>query len=299
LAIIHSCAVRAAARCLVLPVVLAFALGLPTTGASAQAETDEGPRIEYQEGPLTAPIGELAEIEVGPSMLFFDAPNTARLMELMENPVSGNELAVLMPRDDSGWFVVFEFDDIGYVPDDEKDDLDADAILESLRAGTEAANEERRARGWAEYHIVGWAEPPHYDERTNNLSWTIEGESEGSRNLNRMVKLLGRHGVMTAVLVSSPEEMPVATAAANDLLDRFQYTSGNRYAEYVPGTDRLAKIGLSALVVGGAGAVLAKSGLLAKLWKPIAAGLVALGAGIKRFFFSGRSAEHDPDKPIA
>ncbi len=42
-----------------------------------------------------------------------------------------------------------------------------------------------------------------------------------------------------------------------------------------------------------------KSGLLAKFWKPIAVALAALGAGIKRFFFAGRSSKHDPEKPIS
>ena len=67
----------------------------------------------------------------------------------------------------------------------------------------------------------------------------------------------------------------------------------------MPGTDKLATYGLTALVVGGGAAALAKSGLLAKLWKPIAAAFVALVAGLKRFVFGGRSAQHDPEKPIA
>ena len=104
---------------------------------------------------------------------------------------------------------------------------------------------------------------------------------------------------MTATLVGGPEEMDSAIAQVNVLLEGFRFTPGNSYAEYVPGTDKLAEYGLTALVVGGAAAVLVKTGLLAKLWKPIALGLVALGAGIKRMFFGGRSSEHGPDKPIA
>ena len=277
---------------------LGFLIALAPSAARAQSEVVDPREPVYQEGPLTAAIGDIAEIELGGAYLFFDAPNTAKLMELMENPAGGNELAVVMPKDNGGWFIVFQFDEIGYVPDDEKDELDADAMLESMIAGAEASNEQRRARGWSEYNLIGWTEKPHYDERTNNLSWTLEGESEGHRNLNRMVKLLGRHGVMTATLVSSPDHMNVATVATNDLLDQFHYSAGNTYAEYEAGSDKLAQYGLTALVVGGAGAALAKSGLLAKMWKPIAAVLVAFGAGIKRFFSNGRSSDHDPTKPI-
>jgi len=147
--------------------------------------------------------------------------------------------------------------------------------------------------------ILGWHEEPHYDARTNNLSWAILGESEGRRSVNRTVKLLGRRGVMTATLVADPEEMAAAVPVTDALLDGYRFQPGHTYAEYVPGTDKLAEIGLAALVVGGAGAALVKSGLLAKLWKPIVVALAALGAGIKRLLFSGHSSQHDLDKPIA
>jgi uncharacterized membrane-anchored protein len=146
--------------------------------------------------------------------------------------------------------------------------------------------------------IVGWHEEPHYDERTNNLSWAIVGESRGHQNINRIVKVLGRKGAMTVTLVAGPEELAGAIPMTDALLDGYHYRAGSTYAEYVPGTDKLAEFGLTALVVGGGAAVLAKSGLLARLWKPIALGLAALGAGVKRFFFSGRSAKHDPEKPV-
>ena len=51
-------------------------------------------------------------------------------------------------------------------------------------------------------------------------------------------------------------------------------------------------------MVGGGAAALLKSGLLARFWKPLAVALAALGAGVKRIFFSGRSSKHDMDKPI-
>ena len=72
----------------------------------------------------------------------------------------------------------------------------------------------------------------------------------------------------------------------------------NAFVADLSDTDKLAEYGLTALVVGGAGAALLKSGLLAKLWEPLVATLAALGVGIKRLFFGGRSAEHDPEKPI-
>lgn len=290
---------RASIRHRIFSTCFASALLVSLAGTGARAQEPEGPTVNWQQGPMTAPIGSsLAEMTIDENFVYLDEAETKRFMEMTQNPVEDNELATIAPVF-GDWFVIFQFDDSGYVSDSEKGDLDAAAILESLRAGNERGNEERRKRGWVEYTIVGWQEEPHYDERTNNLSWAIIGEAGGNRNVNRMIKLLGRHGVMSATLVSSPEELSVAMSETDALFESFQYLPGNKYAEYIPGKDKLAEYGLTALVVGGVGAALIKSGLLAKFWKPIAVALAALGAGIKRVFFGGRSSQHDPEKPIS
>ncbi len=285
---------------------VALAAGVTWLAAAAgaqEAPQDAAPQVQlqWQPGPMTAPIGQdLAEIAIDEKYVYLDAANTQRFLELNGNPIAGTELATLAPRsEDEDWFVIFEFEESGYVPDDEKDQLDADAILGSIRSGTEASNGTRRERGWPEIKIVGWHEPPHYDARTQNLSWAIIGESAGQQNVNRITKLLGRRGVMTATLVVDVDQLDAASSASEQLLASYHYRPGSTYAEYVPGQDRLAEYGLTALVVGGAGAVLLKSGLLAKLWKPIALGLVAIGLAVKRAFFGGRrSEEHDLNRPI-
>jgi uncharacterized membrane-anchored protein len=271
--------------------------GLFVDAAAAQ----EQPQVQlpWARGTGLASIGELAEIDLGGDYVYLDGEGTKQLMDLTQNPISGLELATISPVSDSEtWFLIFEFDEVGYVPDDEKDSLDADAMLASIREGTEAANEERRERGWSPLTVVGWQETPHYDPDTQNLSWAIIGENEGRRSINRIVKVLGRRGVMTVTLVAGTEELAAAVPRVDTLLGGFRYTQGHTYAEYVPGTDKLAEYGLTALVVGGAGAALVKSGLLAKLWKPIAIALAALGAGIKRFLFSGRKVEQSLEGKI-
>jgi uncharacterized membrane-anchored protein len=254
-------------------------------GAAAAQSEPEPPKLDWQLAPLLAPIGEdLAEVDLPEGFLYLDQAGTAKLMELTGNPVNGSELATVAPADGGGWFLIFEWSEIGWVDDAERDSLDADALFASMKEGTEAANEERRERGWPTIELVGWKEAPHYDERTKNLTWAIEGRSEGQVVLNRLVKLLGRRGVMTVTLVGSPEELATATPQVDRLLEGYRFRAGHTYAEYLPGTDTAAQVGLAALVVGGGAAALAKSGLLAKLWKPLAVGAVALLAGLRRFF---------------
>jgi uncharacterized membrane-anchored protein len=281
-----------------LGVALCFALFGAAPEATAQ--DDKEIQLPWQEGSMGMPIGDgLAQIDLNSEYLFLGAEGTQLFMELTQNPVNGREVATVMPRDgEQGWFLVFEYDDVGYVPDDEKDSLDAATMIASIREGTEAANAERRKRGWVTMRIVDWHEEPFYDSSTNNLTWSIIGESNGERNVNRMIKLLGREGVMTATLVSSPEGLENAAAVTDSLLADYRYVPGQTYAEFVPGTDKLAQYGLTALVVGGGAAALLKSGLLARFWKPLVVALAALGAGVKRLFFSGRSSKHDMDKPI-
>lgn len=264
----------------------------------AWAEEVAPPQLKWLRGPGKVPIGDgLAEIELGENHVFLDAEGTQRMLELGGNPVSGSELATVAPlSDDQGWFIIFEWADIGYVKDDEGEDLDADAILESIREGNDAANEERERRGWSTIDIVGWHETPFYDSNTHNLTWAIIGESAEGRSVNRLIKLLGRRGVMSATLVASPEELDAAIPEVDALLTGYNFQPGSTYAEFVPGKDRLAEIGLTALIAGGAGVALLKSGLLARFWKLIVAAGAAVVAGIGKLF--GRGKQHDPAAPI-
>jgi len=281
-----------------LPVFAIVSVLLSLAAPWPAAAQDEQPQLEWMRGPGTAPIGDgLAEIELGEEYVFLGPEDTQRMLELGGNPVNGTELATVAPLSDAEqWILIFEWSDIGYVEDDEGEDLDANAILESLREGNAAANEEREKRGWSTIEIVGWQEPPYYDVSTHNLTWSIVGESVDGQSVNRLVKLLGRKGVMSATLVADPMELDNAVAQVDTLLTAYRFQPGNTYAEFVPGKDRLAEIGLTALIAGGAGVALVKSGLLARFWKVFVAGGAALVAGIGRLF--GRGKKHDPAAPI-
>ncbi|MEN8184266.1 MAG: DUF2167 domain-containing protein [Myxococcota bacterium] len=271
---------------------LGLAVALCAWSVSALAE--DSPQLPWQAGGSTYAIGSVSEIDLPEDYIFLDQPGTMRLMELTQNPVSGTELATVAPTSEGeSWFLVFEFEDTGYVKDDEAEDLDPDAILSSIREGTKAGNEERRKRGWPTVEIQGWQEPPRYDSFTNHLSWAISARSEGHEIVNRNVRLLGRGGVMSATLVSDPMALASASRRADQLLTHFRYTEGNTYAEFNARTDKIAEYGLGALIVGGGAAALVKSGLLARFWKVIVAGAVGVAAVVRRFF-RGRSATEEP-----
>ncbi len=266
------------------PAILGL-MGAAATNAHTQ-------QLTWQPGPATAPIGiDLAQIVVPDGYLYLGRAGTEALMELTENPLTGMEQAtVTSASEESFWFLVFEWDEMGYVDDSEGHELDTDEIMREIRRGTAEANKERERRGWTTMSIVGWHEPPHYDRVTHNLTWSTIIESEGERGTNHIVKLLGRRGVMTATLVSPVDELARATKEVDQLLAGYSFRPGNTYAEFQPGRDRMADVGLTALIAGGAGAALVKSGLLARLWKLVVAGVAAAAAAFGKFrkrLFSG------------
>jgi uncharacterized membrane-anchored protein len=279
----------------ILAVLLALGLSAGPVRAqeASQATPQAADQIQVEAGPGTFPVGsDLAEIDLAQGYRFLGAEASRKYMELLQNTTDGSEMATVLPPGEANWFVIFEWDEMGWV-DDKDSDLDQEAILTSIREGTEAANEQRKERGWETFEVVGWHEAPHYDARTHNLTWAIIGASGGERTVNRIVKLLGRRGVMTATLVAGPAELDAAAAETDKLLEGYRFRSGSTYAEYVPGTDRMAEVGLAALVIGGGGAALVKSGLLARFWKLIVFGGLAAAAAVRRFF-QGTRAEDQP-----
>lgn len=250
--------------------------------------------IPWEHGPVLGKLGSEATVSVPEGCLFTAVSGTRLFMEMTENPASGRERGtVLCPaRNALGehvgeWFVVFEYDPSGYVKDDDKGSLDADAILASLQAGSERGNEERRKRGWETLSITGWERPPYYDETTNNLTWAVRAVSGDHTTLNHSVRLLGRGGVMSADLVISPEHYAASLPEFNTVIGTFGYLPGQRYAEWQKG-DKIAAYGLTALI---GGAILAKTGLLQKFGKAIAVGVIALLAALKRLFTGKRKSE--------
>lgn len=266
------------ARCISLVIAM---ITIPCI-ANAQSSADA---LNWHEGPTTARFHTHAHMKLPDGYVWIDGPDTRTLMTSMGNPASGTEVGLVAPEEDD-WFIVFEYDNIGYIQDEDADDLDADALLESIREGTEAANRERRKQGWGELNIVGWEQEPHYDKTTNNLVWAIRGRSEEGDVINYNTRRLGRKGVMSIALVLGPEQLDSVIPKFNRLMSAYEFNSGQKYSEFREG-DKIAQYGLTALITGGAAAVAVKSGLLKYLWKGIVVAVIAVGAFFKKIFGGG------------
>jgi len=252
--------------------------------------------IEWVEENRTGVFGRQAEIAVPEGFVFTGKEGTQNLMEAFGNLLSGQELGFVSPKPtadnpDFEWFAVFEFDEVGYVNDDEKEDLDPHAMMESMIETEKEANKQRLKMGYDTLDVTGWAMTPTYNQETNNLEWAVNLRSgSGGQNVNLNTRLLGREGVMKVTLVCDPERLSSTIPEYQDLLQGFSFQDGRQYAEYRKG-DKIAKYGLTGLIVGGGVAALAKTGLLGKLFKPILVGLGALALWFRKFFTGGRGSD--------
>jgi uncharacterized membrane-anchored protein len=280
---------------------MAHALADDKAQPPASAPKTEQPKIDWQVGPTTAKLGDIAEIKIPEGFQFTGKEGTQKVLEITHNPVNGNELGCIIPvsnkndkEDDSFYFITFQFDETGYVKDDEKNKIDAKALLESLKEGTEEANKVRQERGWQILEIKGWQKEPYFDDTTKNLTWSIQVQAGKDPAVNHSTRILGRRGTMSIDLVMDPKNYQATIPTFNNLLIGFSFTSGNKYSEFVKG-DKVAEYGLLALIAGGAGAAAMKYGIFGKLWKVIALffvkawklialGIAAIGSWFKKIF---------------
>ena len=258
--------------------------------------------IEWIEGPAECQIGGMAKIDIPEGVRFTGASGAQTLIEVYGNPPNPNYLGAIVPMDEeSDWTLLFQFDSIGYVKDEDKDAIDADEILSSMKSSIPMQNDERRRLGLEEMQDMSWSNPPFYDPMTNNLTWGLRLHFGQGDSINYDIRLLGRRGVMEATLLDAPETYAQSVPRINKILEGFAFSDGNKYAEWKPG-DKVAAYGLTGLVAGGAAVAAAKTGMLGKFLALIAKGgkavlaiviavFVALGSFLKRLFGGGQSQE--------
>jgi uncharacterized membrane-anchored protein len=167
-------------------------------------------------------------------------------------------------------------------------------MLKQMQDEARASNPQREKAGYPAIEIVGWAAPPHYDQGTNKLYWAKELNfaGAGEHTLNYDIRVLGRGGYLSFNAVAGMHQLGMVKASMPRVLDMAEFDAGQRYSDFDAKTDKIAAYGIGALV---AGAIAAKAGLFAKLLalliafkKAIIVGVLAVAAGVRRFFTRAR-----------
>ena len=257
--------------------------------------------LKFQQGAVTLP-GGIATLKVPAHFRYLGPQDAERVLEqAWGNPKGRETLGMLFPSDVSpveknAWGVIITFNDDGYVSDKDADAINYDKLLGEMKAGVAESSAARKKDGYSGIALVGWAAAPRYDQQTHKLFWAKElaFEDQPEHTLNYNVRVLGRRGVLVLNAVAGMSQLPQIEKVMPDIIGFTSFNEGHRYADYQPGTDRMATYGIAALIAGG---VAAKAGLFAKLFALILAGkkfiiiaVLGLGAAFKKFFKRNKPA---------
>ncbi len=268
--------------------------------------------LQAKHGKITLQNG-LVTLDVPEDFDFLDAGDARKvIVDLFGNPpnVADGILGMIKPAGQrmdqaDSWGATVAYLDEGYVKDDDAEKIKYDDLLKQMQQGMESHNPARVQAGYAPLHLVGWAQPPHYDKAAKKLYWAKELSSDGNPNhsLNYEIRILGRRGILVVEPIARMQELDAVTAAAPRLLQMIEFNQGNRYADFNPKTDKVAPYALAGLI--GGGLLLAKVGglkwLIAGLIaakKFVVVGVVAVVGFFKRVFGGGTKVATDrPTQP--
>ena len=221
--------------------------------------------LDILQGKIVLPGGQAA-LDVPDGYYFLDAADARYVLEtLWENPPSPETLGMLFPRDkspiDDSWGIEISFDPMGYVSDEDAAKTDYVELLATMKQDFLDGNDARVKDGYPRIELLGWAAEPRYDAAERKLYWakTLHFEGEDGNTLNYNIRALGRKGVLVLNFIAGSDQLSQVEAAAPAVLKMISFTDGNRYTDFIPGTDTLAAVGIGGLI---AGKVAAKAGLL-------------------------------------
>lgn len=271
----------------------------PSTPAEA-AQTQQTPEqflatLKQQHGTITLPAG-IATLKLNDEFYYLDPKDTERLLtDGWGNPPGHKTLGMIIPKAvsplaASGWGVIVSYNDDGHISDEDAAKIDYADLLKQMQEADEEDNKARQKQGYAGLHLLGWAEQPHYDEATHKMYWARELKADDAENstLNYSIRVLGRKGVLELNAVAAMADLPLIKQELPKVIAFTNFTDGNLYTDYSPGTDKLATYGLAALVGGG---LAAKAGLFAKIGifllaakKFLIVGLVVIAGFVRKLF---------------
>jgi uncharacterized membrane-anchored protein len=227
-------------------------------------------------------------LDIPSGFKFLNAEQTKLVFnKVYVNPYDPTILGSIWPEkskiyDDDSYVFTIKYHDDGYIKDDDAKEIDYNDLLKTMKESQIETNKERVASGYEQVQIIGWAKSPFYDEKTKILHWAKEAKfgDNTSNVLNYEVRILGRKGYLSMTAVANMKELPLVNADIDKVLGMASFTEGNRYSDFNSSSDRIAEYTIGGLI---AGKILAKVGffaLIAKFFKFIVVGVIAIVVGV-------------------
>uniref|UniRef100_UPI00404A24DE DUF2167 domain-containing protein n=1 Tax=Flavobacterium sp. TaxID=239 RepID=UPI00404A24DE len=255
--------------------------------------------LNYKTGIIDLDSGN-AQLKVPKGFRFLDKEQSNYVLsDLWGNPSDSSILGMLVPENRgvlemNSWVFTISFDEMGFVKDDDADDVDYDDLLAEQQKEFEEINPQRIQEGYQPIQFVGWAADPFYDKDKKVLHWAKELKfgDDDSNTLNYNLRILGRKGVFILNAVATMNELPEVNANLAKVIASVHYKEGHKYADFNPDVDNVAAWTIGGLV---AGKILAKAGffvLLAKFWKVIALAVAGGGGAIWNYFKKNKKEDN-------
>jgi uncharacterized membrane-anchored protein len=260
----------------------------PAAGSDAADAEPAAQLPPHIEGPKQVELGYHAQIDLPGGMILLEQKEAQDLMRKWGNDPEGT-VAVIFPTSETAhWWVAIDAVDQGYVSDDDADDLDAGALLSSIKEGTTEQNKTRAKMGIPELTVDDWSEKPHYEKAKHHLVWGLNAHDKEGKSVNFNTRYLGRNGFLSVNVVTGAEDFQKSKVEALAILNAVHFSTGYRYEDHVD-SDRDSGVGLKGLIIGGTAVVIAKkTGILVAILLALKKGFivvfVAIGAFFKRLF---------------
>lgn len=254
----------------------------------------------YQHGTIKIGNG-VGTINVPAGFKYLDSVQSLKVLTVLwNNPKTPNmTLGFIMPEkqgifSDRGYVFNIQYDAIGYVKDDDANDINYDDLLSNLQKEATDENKERTKEGYQPIQLVGWAAKPYYDADRHILHWAKEFKfgTDSVNTLNYNVRVLGRKGVLVLNAISTMNDVAAVKAGVPHVLNVVNFADGYKYKDFDSGADKVAAWTIGGLV---AGKILAKVGffaLILKFWKLVMVGFVAIGSFFRKLFKGSKKEAH-------
>ncbi|QSX37242.1 DUF2167 domain-containing protein [Shewanella sedimentimangrovi] len=219
-----------------------------------------------EKGTIVLPGGK-ATLEVPDNFYYLNPEDSRRVLEeAWGNPAQDLHLGMLFPAeyspvDAAAWGVTLDYEEEGYVSDEDAADIDYADLLKTMQSDIAESSQARVEMGYEPIRLVGWATQPYYDAAQHKLYWAKElqfGDST-EHTLNFNVRVLGRQGVLLMNFVAGMSQLEEIQAGREEVLAMASFNEGHTYSEFNPEIDKVAAYGIGGLI---AGKVLAKAGML-------------------------------------
>lgn len=273
------------------------------SATSSQEQTLDALFQKVVEGKTTIELGDEAILQLPENMVFLHKNEANQLAEISGNSKNPNRYGMIFPKtndnEEPTWWFDLNYEESGYIKDDDAKEWNADKMLQNLKDGTEEQNKVRVQKGIDEIIVKDWIEKPTYDSQTHRLVWSVDvrrkNQPDGESAVNYNTFILGRKGYISLMLITRGDTIAKDKLVAHDLLRRIEFKDGLRYADFNPSTDKVAEYGLAALVGGMAAKKLGLFALIgaffAKFGKFLVLAVIPIGAGLKKWLTRKKSDE--------